>query len=308
MDKNNVTASGGGFTLLELTIVMLIVGVITIGTFALASPILKKGRITATEASMKNIMEVLSVYVQVNNRLPCPADPDQSVTIQPYGYEIGSGANGDGLGDCFDTQEGIIPFRTLGVAEDEIKDGWKNYITYRVTPVFTLDPDDTTRQVHKRCRISGGWVFNSDNRNPRKARFCCPDNTAALGNDINISDGVNPLWLFDRDSSGGNYDDSETPYTGSTVFDPVNENVTTPAVILISHGANQIGAFLENGTRLPDYGVAGIDEQSNYDGDPDFIIRPLSSTQGGNYFDDLIMWRTQDQIYAETGKDSCMKP
>lgn len=308
MHKNGTGAAEQGFTLLELTIVMLIIGLITIGTIGLASPVLKKGRITATESTMKNIMEILSVYVQVNNRLPCPADPDRAATAQPFGYEIGSGANGDNPGACQNNPEGIIPFRTLGISEDEIKDGWRNHLTYRVSPVFTLNPDDDTRDVHMRCRVGGRWVFNSDNRNPRKARFCCPGAPPSLNTDIIISDGISRIWPFDRDGSGGNYDDSETPYNGSLVFDPVSENISTPAVILVSHGINGMGAFLTDGTRLPDDGSMGIDEDSNQDNDRTFIVRPFSGTTDNNYFDDMITWRTQDQLYAETGKDSCLKP
>jgi type II secretory pathway pseudopilin PulG len=296
-----------GFTLIEIAVLTLVFGIFLLGTVAGLSPVLKKVKIDATHNNFKNIMESLSIYAQKNNRIPCPANPNQAAVAPPYGFEIGSGANGDQIGNCnaLNPPEGIIPFKTLGISEEEILDGWGNYITYRVSPIFTLDPDDPARLVHKRCRVINKWVFDGDNRKPAKARFCCPGAPPAVNTDISLSDGFSEIWTYDRDGDAADFTDSETAFTGNLSFDSINDNITAPAVILVSHGENFFGAFLPNGNRIPDDGTMGLDEGENQDNDNNFIVRQITKANGNNYF---LAWRTQDQLYSESGKDTCIKP
>lgn len=299
----------GGFTLLELAIVVLIIGVLTAGALAVVKPLLAQAQHRATEANMDHVIDVISAYAQRNHRIPCPADPNEAVTAQPYGAEVGSGANGDQIGDCDDPAggeriEGIVPFRTLGLYIEDIRDGHGRFLTYAVSPVFARDPAQPL-QVHKRCRVAGTWVDAGDSRNPMRARFCCPDLAVPPATDLIVTDAAGaPLWTFARDGSAGSYDDADVAFSSAATFDLAADNVTTIAFVLVSHGPNGFGAFSPTGARLPTLGATpGAGELANADGDNAFVAAPRSPI-----FDDSLKWRTQDQIYAETGAGSCAFP
>lgn len=318
---NSYSKDTKGFTLIELSIVLLIIGILAASTFAAFRPMIEGGRVRTTEANMNRIVDVMSAYIQRNHRIPCPADPDQSVVVQPFGMEVGSGAAGGNIGDCDDPVtemvEGIVPFKTLGISIDEVRDGWHNFITYRVSPVFTRDTTAAGLLVHERCRVEDIWVVGGNNRNPAKARFCCPDTAVNPNTDLDIRDETNiVLWPFVRDiTPPAGPPTPPWPYAAAGVsianpnFDPTDDNVTALAIILLSHGKNGFGAFLADGTRITAGGmVVGDSEGENRNGDNIFVSRPRSMVLSGLYFDDFLIWRTQDQIYAETGAGSCAFP
>jgi hypothetical protein len=143
------------------------------------------------------------------------------------------------------------------------------------------------------------------NRNAEKAHFCCPGiATFSPSTDIQIVDqnGVR-LWVLDRAASG--YGDVNTPAVGG--FDLLTDNVTVPALILVSHGENGDGAFLDIGTRMGDTGMSAR-ERENTDGDRIFVEASYSKGQGATRFDDLVLWRTQDQLYTQVSGGSCGIP
>lgn len=302
-----------GFTLIELASVLVIIGVLFAGLLALVKPVLYQVKLSATEANMNRIIDVLSVYAQRNSRLPCPANPDITVASEPYGAETGSGSAGAGVGDCDEPGagervEGIVPFKTLGMTLDDVRDGWGNMITYRVSPAFARNPA-AGAGAHMRCRVDNVWVSGGANRQPAKARFCCPDTAVAAATDIAVRDGAGkPMWPLARDSKGLSYAPVDTAYTGAVAFDLADDNVTAIAFMLLSHGHNGVGAFLESGGRTSAGGIAGTGETENANNDNVFISLPHSLAESLQHFDDVIMWRTQDQIYAETGAGSCSFP
>lgn len=301
-----------GLTILELAVAMIIMGVIIAGLLSIINPMIESGKIKETERKMERIVDVMAIYAQRNNRIPCPADPDRTLATEPIGAEVGSGSDGDNLGSCDsagDLIEGLVPYRTLGLAEQDVVDGWGNHITYRVNPTYARDPSGAANNdVHARCRINLLWVDpdTGQNMNPAKARFCCA-NSAQAANGIVIEDENNePLWPFTRDT--GSDADPDTTVASDTIFDPGSENTTMPAFILISHGRNGYGAYLQNGLRMTSMGQSGIDEDENQDGDNLYVMAPRNLVNSNNYYDDITLWRTQDQLYSETGEGSCVFP
>lgn len=329
--------SENGFTLMEVAAVVAILGIIVAGVIAVIQPMSRAASLKTTKANMSRAVDALAGYVHQYNRLPCPADPDRNGATEPYGAERGSGAAGNSFGSCSGAAvEGILPFRTLGLTEAEAKDGWGRFLTYRVSPAFTTSPN--TGRAHARCRREAVWfdisgalvigggggdvIFSNTgninislggggvslrNRNAQKARFCCPDTAPfAPATDIQILDGAGgtTLWPFVRSTS--DYDDVNE-VVEDPVFAPAADNVTIPAMVLVSHGRNGLGAFTEAGTRIPLAG-ASPDEIENANGDRVFVSRPYSEGDGDNYFDDIVIWRTQDHLYTEAGGGSCAIP
>lgn len=123
-----------GFTLIEMAVVLVIAGLL-IGMLApLLGQVLENNRTAATTAHLNTIEEALVVFVRANGRIPCPALPNAT----PLGTETGN-CNGN-------NDDGIVPYRTLGLSEDVARDGYKNFFTYHVAEQYAdtgLNPDIT---------------------------------------------------------------------------------------------------------------------------------------------------------------------
>ncbi len=330
MDNKDKNA---GFTLIELGVVLIIVGIVIGFLMHLILPNLERMRVVSTQEKLEKVVDRLAAFALKNNRLPCPARPDGSGT-EPFGYEFGSGANGANPNTtCFGSDvEGIIPFMTLGITQEDVTDGWDRLITYRISPVFSLNTDTVGggldpaeyNNVHLACRNIHWYAQTASasvNLNPAKARFCCPPRGPSPASNyypttdivINDADG-NAIWTGIRSIDNTQYDDVDTPVADIDEVDPtlnpevlLNEAI---AFVLISHGANTYGAFDGNGpaTRFPISAQAGDSETENQDGDNVFVLSDYSTQDNNSYFDDILVWRTQHQFYTEFGDDTCLNP
>jgi prepilin-type N-terminal cleavage/methylation domain-containing protein len=109
-----------GFTLVEIAIVLLIVGLLIGGMMAPLSSQLEQRRVTDTKRAMEEAREALFGFALRNGYLPCPAI---------------SSANGleDRTGNLCNKRYGYLPWATLGVGR---LDGWDRVLGYSVTPAF----------------------------------------------------------------------------------------------------------------------------------------------------------------------------
>ncbi len=174
--------ASSGFTLVEIAIVVAIAGVILVASLQFALPIFEQARESETAQKIARIEEAIGTYAVKNYRIPCAADPLRTtVGVEPFGFERGSGVDGDGIGfACTGVNaKGIVPFKTLGLPEDYIYDGHGNVFTYAVTEGFTLNPAPPGVPIHPRCRTPDWYQMTSSvgptfiHKNPLKARFCC---------------------------------------------------------------------------------------------------------------------------------------
>ena len=114
-----------GFTLLEMAVVMVVLGLILGGILMPLSTQMEKQDRDETQNILEEIQEALIGYAMANGRLPCP-DTD-----------------GDGMIDmttiCTNVQ-GTIPWVDLGLGKN---DAWGQPFTYRVTGNFADSTDGT---------------------------------------------------------------------------------------------------------------------------------------------------------------------
>lgn len=115
-----------GFTLIELAVVLMIVGLLLGGLLVPLSAQMEQRNISDTQKALSDIKEAIIGYALANGQLPCPAD----ATIATGQANAGiartppcTGAN----------STGVLPWATLGVNET---DAWGNRFTYRVTSDF----------------------------------------------------------------------------------------------------------------------------------------------------------------------------
>ena len=140
-------ANDQGFTLVELSIVLFIIAVVTGMAISSGVSVVATARLSATQQKMKAVDQALLLYRNANDRLPCPA----SLTIAPgaanYGVEAANpgtctggtpaakhSANG---GNYIAVAEGAVPVTTLGLPNDFMYDGWGNHFRYAVNTNMT---------------------------------------------------------------------------------------------------------------------------------------------------------------------------
>lgn len=144
------------------------------------------------------------------------------------------------------------------------------------------------------------------NFNPPKARFCCPNLPVletALGPGPAVLDaGGNLLWEDVVPLDPDEYGPANSP--GASV---IGGNIEAMAFVLVSHGANGRGAYIETGDRLPTAGLAD-NELENTNENGVYVIAPRTDISIVGYYDDIVVWKTQRELYNMTGHGKCIVP
>lgn len=128
-----------GYSLLEMTLVLLVLSLVAnvFITYRIAVGNEEKQTLTASRAQA--IQDSLTNYRRVHKRLPCPAQGSLQPASANYGVE--SANPGTCVGgvpsvgaDYADTNEaiGVVPTRTLNLADDFMLDGYGHKFTYAV--------------------------------------------------------------------------------------------------------------------------------------------------------------------------------
>ena len=138
-------AGESGFTLIELTIVVLIVG-ITMASFGAAFlQYLQHAREKAAIQKIEEIETALGRFLAINGRYPCPArrisPPDNSsfgveASANCAGGTIGGTSRASGTGGRM-VRIGAVPVRTLNLPDEYATDPWAMRIIYGVTETLT---------------------------------------------------------------------------------------------------------------------------------------------------------------------------
>ena len=298
-----------GFSLVELAIVMLIAGLVVGAAMTATRPYLEYTQYNATQRKMRGISDALAMYAQQHNRLPCPAQPNPGAGNEPLGAPRNSGSDGAELdNDCgtgVASHIGVVPWRVLGLDEELVRDGFGNMITYAVSPVLAGTTTGGVDNVHAMCRQTDIWVQGGVNVNPGKARFCCPRYLGGTNGAMEVVDeDDDPVYTVEQDTGGFAYANLHAHVT-----DPPDRNSAVIAFVLVSHGRNGDGAFVTRSDfPVPVTGPAASHEQENRNGDRVFRHTARSRSNDASFFDDVVMWRTNHQLYSAYGNNSCMRP
>lgn len=134
--------SSRGFTLVEMAVVLVIVGLLLTGLLLPLSAQIEQRDRTETERYLAEAKEALMGYALINKYLPCP----DSKAV-PDGLEDTRNASGD----CPD-HAGILPWQTLGI---QPTDSWNRYFGYSVTPAYS-DSSPTFSLTTSATRIVNG--------------------------------------------------------------------------------------------------------------------------------------------------------
>lgn len=342
LPKRRFSKGQAGFSLVELSVVIFIIGIMTAGLLHMVIPIVKESRLLETQAKLSKIARAVDFYAFQNNSLPCPGNALVTAANPPFGFQANSGANGDVIpSDCGGVRDGIVPFKTLGIPQDWVIDSDKKYITYAISPGFVLDPN-ADGPVHMRCRTmdwySADIVYEPTDddgnpatpdvttdpilvhKNPKKARFCCSGNN--LGEDLDIRDannipvirsiqGTPAVTINTRDALVADYTSTDISYPNPMVANtqvPVTSRIVAPVYILVSHGEHGGGSYNVNaGGRFPFVNPTAAETENANNDQLFFDIARQDRSNAERQYDDEVLWRTQYTVFAEQGQ-SCSLP
>ena len=117
-----------GFTLVELAVVVVIIGIMATAGLAALNSQLASANISVTKKKQETIKEALITYLGKNKRLPCPAIDN---TGNESRIATNTPANCTGY-------FGLLPYAELNLPKSVALDGWDNFFSYAVSRQWTL--------------------------------------------------------------------------------------------------------------------------------------------------------------------------
>jgi prepilin-type N-terminal cleavage/methylation domain-containing protein len=301
-----------GFTLVELAISLAVLGLLLAAIISLLSTRTDRSAFDLTEKRQKIIVRALNNFAQQNNRLPCPSDP-----------------NGVNLGLARPTcpapanRDGVLPFRDLGLTQDQATDGYGNPFTYIVAGA-AVNP--AAAQIHAMCRTDS-WVAGG-NRNPDKATFCCQRINNA-NDSIQVIRDPDPFVLAQSTQLDPIAPQIAPPAISfdadNVVALTVNDNQVVDYIVyaVISHGANGELSYIWNQpARKPANAVVGAQETENANNDATVTdwweivntvtgeVRRIRNDADNvvDHYDDIVVWSTQRQAMMGMQNNTCSTP
>ena len=126
-----------GFSLVEMTIVLVIIGPLLATVISAGAAAIEAQRIASTKERLQFIIDTVDDYVRVYGYLPCPADPTDATTDANFGLGTGTNTGTCTAGNIEEyttdgTVRGMVPVTTLGIPEILSLDGWGRRFSYVV--------------------------------------------------------------------------------------------------------------------------------------------------------------------------------
>ncbi|MBN8544145.1 MAG: tail fiber domain-containing protein [Alphaproteobacteria bacterium] len=132
------------FSLVELSIVLAILGVMTAGGLSIGTTVVEQQANVASNTQLDSINQALQDYFKTQRRLPCPANRTLALGAAGFGNEAGvcnAGAALAGTVSIGGVRIGALPVRALGLRDRSIADEFGNRYIYAVTERHTNDVD-----------------------------------------------------------------------------------------------------------------------------------------------------------------------
>lgn len=253
-----------GFTLIELSIVLIILSLIGVAFVSMMVPLMDGQRASATRARLAAIDAALVSFVAINRRLPCPADGSLAV-----GTEISS--------PCTNQTYGVVPWVTLGLSAADIEDGWGIRVTYRMDPHLAR----ANAMDMSACDPAGTGTPATPGTPPRAVcNIACTATT--LTNCVNPQAFLALKGIEIRDVVG----------SATKLMDPSLTPSTGAAYALISHGENNAGGLSSSGiVSSSTKGVVGTNEDHNRAGASQnyYVDAPQNFSNSASRFDDFVV-------------------
>lgn len=275
-----------GFTLVEVAIFALIVGLLVAGLMYTVSAQSDQRAIEETRQRLERARELILAYAAANGRLPCPARCSNWPTCDSGTYASSDEVRdtttgkctGGGIDDYYGgtlsagppvVTGGLLPAATIGFSQTDVHgyavDAWGNRIRYAVAKARATGTCGTTPPA-------GTIIWTNATNLKTYGMACQPD-------DLLICKSAAVTPSISATSCGGSA--------------PANQIMSQSLVVAIVFSTGKNGA-----TSTP---AAGSDEAANLDGagsaDPVFVYHtPQPTGATGGEFDDQFTWITVGEL------------
>ncbi len=289
MKKENNKLSG--FSLIEISVVVVIVSVIASSSLSLLGKSNKADDTNKTKSKLEFVSRAIQVYRNKNDKLPCPAQYNKYVNNASFGKPVFD----ESSGNCVDVEAipngiafyagnsskanivgGMIPFVELGIPPHFAFDSWGRRITYLV------DQDLTKTSTYS---------SSIPNIEVRDLSYNDPRNSAE----------DHSLWRKPKANEVNSSVEDCRDETGATDISPSGSYaVKIPVCVsfaLISHGQNGYYGVKSGGQNIVNTTQYGPYEWEN-------ALNPDSSGGGGQLlFNDIIINMPEDDVYESDATD-----
>ncbi len=124
-----------GFTLLELSIVLLIASMLATFSVGIGKFFLEQNKIRATQIKLRTIANALDIYLIQHDKLPCPAGLKKSTGTALTSCSSSNVTEGVYVNNS--VARGWVPYEELDLTNDVVYDEWNSKIVYSV-PIAML--------------------------------------------------------------------------------------------------------------------------------------------------------------------------
>ncbi len=261
--QNRPPVLSPAFTLIEMAIVLLVIGILLTMLLAGGRVILDTQKRQSVRAQLDAIDIALANFVAVNKRLPCPANGALMSGIATAGVEVVV------AGNCSPASQvnGVLPWTTLGLTETDASDPWFARFTYRVDPALASAAPLLMNMTHCDPAATGpagaGGICSVPVLPCTGSAGCTSPANFLAGKGLDVWDGLNGAagWAARQNNSS----------TGRGA-----------AYVVMSHGPSGAGARNANGTLQSGTIFLGRNlEEQNANDQP--LARP--ATQANTYRD-----------------------
>ena len=131
-----------GFTLIEISIVTIIIGLLSAGALEAYNVIETEKRIAVTDKNIETVKAAILAYQNHTGYYPCPATRAAKPDSKDYAVSTvcGSFSNDEALVSAASRVSiGAVPGRTLGLPDNVLVDGWEHQLEYAVTNSLTQE-------------------------------------------------------------------------------------------------------------------------------------------------------------------------
>jgi prepilin-type N-terminal cleavage/methylation domain-containing protein len=257
------------FSLVELSVVILIVSILMTGILTVSKSKIRNTNIQITQDKMAEIYKAIVRFVATHRRLPCPADITKASTASGFGSEVGTAGTCGGTGTRTASSNniapnnqtaqlayGMVPVNALGLSNDMAQDGFGSKFYYVVDALSTAAT----------ANVSDYNGFEATPSTPQGSY------TYTMGSAARI-------YV---------YDNSSTLSTPSALF------------VLISNGPNKSGSYNFNAPSANTAPNGASDEYRNIYGSDGYTF--INSSTNTSYpFDDILLYKTKLQIVYDAG-------
>ncbi|MBM5782839.1 MAG: type II secretion system protein [Pelagibacterales bacterium] len=226
---NLINIKKSGYTLIELSIVIVVIATLLTGGLMASVNLINKNKVSLTNQRIDTIYKALQNYLLLNKRLPCPAPiTDSKTSGTGYGDDVSTAGVCDVAGTYSSTTStnlvyGMIPVKDLNLPNEFAEDGYGSKFGYIVHKHYTAASSDPYSDTNSFGTSSDSSLITMKEISGTADKTILTNAIFAV-----ISYGYNKYGAFNANSSSQNavssdsyeaYNDITVSTSNSAIFD-----------------------------------------------------------------------------------------